>query len=1367
SRTLVSPTRPTTYSQRQPRTTRLLSSWRPPRLKLAQGPGQGGRLARLAADGDSHVRLPRATSKSMPRQRRPAQKKSKKSRPRTPVPSDEEEEVWYHIKGILQERKRRGRTEYLVDWEPDEKTGKPYDPTWSFDVTDDVKKEWEAKKADLAAGAASSSNTSEESQPPRPSNWRQLQRAGSQTQPKKRSFNSIDEQDSQIQENSQEAQDAPSPKRARVDRDSEEPAPSITSSDSLGTTSDISGGVEQDDSVAPQNFPITVEIFPGPGFDPTGYRSVNNTHSTGHSSQSLAELEEEDCRIAISSQLSEKVIPDSQELSGQSWPSHPTQRSSVPQKTDSGVRRTTNPSATVPDERRQGSIPQPPSLQLPRVEAPPSSGLTHGQVNFNSQQHLHHISGSATTGTLQPSSAESKTQGLPESQGAHSSTCPSKGSDIPSHQPPEHISPSEAYSELRPGTVSENGGAISVTGTAGGSKPDEIARSPEGEFQSQPTFLTQPPFTPEAFPTSTQPSSRSTLSRRRRHSGIMDGTGSDRQETPSHGEPATDFLKQYISMDDIMSNLSSPQVDAQHQPSLLQGIGGMLGSSNESAPVLPSTTASEDISKASQLENDSQTMGLPDSSAYSVEPASTAPPPAMSAAAVLSPNEVELPESCQLQTVLPGHLGVQQETIAPSDISKHGPDTFVPSMPVDMDMPSYNISEQSIVMAQLSNAHADDHPTSSDYIIGDTAMHLVTLPFQARARPLYGDVINEYREPIVLLDAIFHDPEMSPEPQLLNQIEDFFRQLRGICDYPQDVPGTALEALPAAHQAKHAHDANSKFNFVLELLQGIRKETRVLIVARTTGILRLLYSITEALEVECSWRGSGNSTNGFSNSVVMATLALPNEDVDPAEFDVIVGFDHSFQSSLAASKLASASSPKTAALIMNLAITHSIDHLEAHIRGDLSPLERTYALVSSVFNARKLATDPERGYLEPHAVAKQFYDYINRDTMAVEFVPVSVPDDVLNIFQSSQTQPQTQSPPTESENERKRKHDDGANDVTKRLKLSPARETSIQDAVLNDEVRRMLTSVTPGVDFPGNNGSQVAIPTATLELLAEKFADMEHRIADNDRGTEYYQGIITNLEAHNKSYEKTYNKIYERFRKAVGDRTAFEREKMSAENALQAARDSSKAENDKLRTRITELEATLSRFTAADGESPEGLLARNEGLLKTAQGHAQGLEKRLENAKTNEQYLTNRYQSATASVTTMRREIEDLEEQKRHLQQHASENFVEIQKIQADKVSHELLSQNQDLKAQLRDREVEIERLREEIRQTKKTRAVSTPRSPRLGVMSPRIGRGAAGASSSRGTSPTPMPGLEGVPGMQYMAGGAQPGSGRWNRLLD
>lgn len=981
-------------------------------------------MARLAADGDSHVRLPRATSKSMPRQRRPAQKKSKTSRPRTPVPSDEEE-VWYHIKGILQERKRRGRTEYLVDWEPDEKTGKPYDPTWSFDVTDDVKKEWKAKKADLAAGAAPSSNTSEESQPPRPSNWRQPQRAGSQTPSKKRSFNSIDEQDSQIQENSQKTQDAPSTKRARVDRDSEEPAPSITSSDSLGTTSDISGGVEQDDSVASQNFPITVEFFPRPGFDPTGYRSVNNTQSTGHSSQSLAELEEEDCRIAISSQLSEKIIPDSQEPSGQSWPSHPTQGSSNHQKTDSGVRRATSLSATAPDERRQGSFPQTSSLPPPCAESTPSSGLTHGQVSFDSQQHLHHISGSATTGTLQPNSAESETQGLPESQGAHSSTCPSKSSDIPSHQPPEHISPSEAYSELHSGSVSRNGAATSVTGTAGGSKPDEIARSPEREFQSQPTFLTQPPFTPAAFPTSTESSSRSTLYRRqtsKRHSGIMDGTGSDRQETPSHGEQATDFLKQYISMDDIMSNLSSPQVDVQHQPSLIQGIGGMLGSSNDSAPVLPSTTASEGILKASQLEIDSQTIGLPDSSAYPVEPVSTAPPPVISAAAVLSPNEVELSESCQAQTVLPGHPGVQQKTIAPSDISKHGLDALVPSLPVGMDMPSYNISEQSIVMAQLSNAQADDYPTSSDYTIGDTVMHLITLPFQARARPLYGDVINEYREPIVLLDAIFHDPDMSPEPQLLNQIEDFFSQLRGICDYPQDMPGTALEALPAAHQAKHAHDANSKFNFVLELLQGISKETRVLIVARTTGILRLLYSITVALEVECSWHGSGDPTNGFSNSFVMVTLALPNEDVDPTEFDVIVGFDHSFQSSVAVSKLASARSPKTAALVMNLAITHSIDHLDAHICGDLSPLERTYALVSSIFNARKLATDPERGYLEPHAVAKLFYDYINRDTMAIGFVPVSIPDDVLNIFQSSPTQPQTQSAPTESDNERKRKH---------------------------------------------------------------------------------------------------------------------------------------------------------------------------------------------------------------------------------------------------------------------------------------------------------------------------------------------------------
>lgn len=52
--------------------------------------------------------------------------------PSSPSPSPpSEDEEWYAIKQILDERRKRGRLEYLVDWEgTDRNTGRPYPQSW-------------------------------------------------------------------------------------------------------------------------------------------------------------------------------------------------------------------------------------------------------------------------------------------------------------------------------------------------------------------------------------------------------------------------------------------------------------------------------------------------------------------------------------------------------------------------------------------------------------------------------------------------------------------------------------------------------------------------------------------------------------------------------------------------------------------------------------------------------------------------------------------------------------------------------------------------------------------------------------------------------------------------------------------------------------------------------------------------------------------------------------------------------------------------------------------------------------------------------------------------------------------------------------
>jgi hypothetical protein len=99
-------------------------------------------------------------------------------------------------------------------------------------------------------------------------------------------------------------------KRLRSDFDpspSAEPAPSLTSGSSVEAV--------EEHWIGGPNAQISVEILKIPGLDPSEYHRVYGGQLTAISSYPISELESQDQRIALASNLRQRPIPDSQEQS--------------------------------------------------------------------------------------------------------------------------------------------------------------------------------------------------------------------------------------------------------------------------------------------------------------------------------------------------------------------------------------------------------------------------------------------------------------------------------------------------------------------------------------------------------------------------------------------------------------------------------------------------------------------------------------------------------------------------------------------------------------------------------------------------------------------------------------------------------------------------------------------------------------------------------------------------------------------------------------------------------------------------------------------------------------------------------------------
>lgn len=857
----------------------------------------------------------------------------------------------------------------------------------SPEVTEEARREWEESKRarrqqrDCSAAVSRPAETqtnqprqgekeqretqdSHESQAPRPPNWRPLPRSEAVARaPRRRpssSHGGLDERPRKLLK--------PTPSVTP----SEEPVPSVVSLSSGDSVDGDNGDGDNGDDLdcpsqraldALRSARLVVELHKNPDLDPAAYRSDhNNTQSSGQSSQSIAELEDLDERTFFASQLSRGTIQDSQEPSGQTW--------SVDHHNDNILVPNTSPIFLT-------QLPIKLALDIP---ASSRTELQESPVK------------SAIAETPSCPKHDSKDKDLIHEAGFHVDS-----------QDAQVIHTNLLVSRVEAFTDSYN----SVQSLC----RDELIE-----------------FSKEHSPTSPHSSQRPyALS-------VMEQQAADRLSSPVRRGSAVDELTEILNLDADM--VEAPASDHQRQPAEDDVTAAELAS-----------TGVEDILGQPELEQlprhltqQAQPHTSPDHLANSeFETAESVPSGRYQSSApdalqsiVSQGLAVPAAPAAQDATLGSFHDVPEPSTISLADIS-HPSDTEVAVLPLTVPLvptgdssgenfEGHNLSRPGGGLLQQQQKYSDNSSSESFQVSMDWR-HDVTLPFHARSRPMYDGVLLASREDAQAFSSVFTVEEYAePEASIVHRIDQLFGQLFDVCDYPDDVVGNAtLEGLSSSDLIKHCCNLNAKFSFVYELLLGITKETRVLIVARSPSLLVLLYRLTEALNIACVSEHAGNSQDRFPQSVVRVRLALPGDDVNADDFDAVIGYDHLFGSSAVGQRLESEVLDSRPPLLLKLVTMHSLEHILLHIPHDITYLERKNALLSGIVRARELVANPPHGYREPDELASLFLDYFNGIDDAITYEPVPLPEEVLDVFVNSQSRSQAPTSDSKSTGDSKKR----------------------------------------------------------------------------------------------------------------------------------------------------------------------------------------------------------------------------------------------------------------------------------------------------------------------------------------------------------
>ncbi|KAF6817317.1 endosomal cargo receptor [Colletotrichum sojae] len=854
------------------------------------------------------------------------------------------------------------------------------------------------------------------------------------------------------------------------------------------------------------------------------------------------------------------------------------------------------------------------------------------------------------------------------------------------------------------------------------------------------------------------------------------GTQSDRRSSSPANMSASASGEPLSAVEELLRLQEAALGDHLDEPSLPSPTGDLGHLSGDGVSMMaqdgdatfPSSMENPSIHINSQppMSNDWQ-MGGTATSSTDLPPLSSAP---ADAALEVPANHDQGLRTASMGDIFPSNLLPPEAaeqlpmTISPSDISRSiEPDEGLSVLQPQEEHPLGILPTEDMTTGKsiASSPDVEEQYPSGPAVSMDQNEYLVTLSMPANIRPLYMSTISVYKREIERFNQDYRTGDSLPDQPLVDAIGRLLDQLRDICDLPARLDGSSIDSLSAEDLKKHAMGTNSKHFFVgrfLERLQTSHK--KVLIIVRDINIVGYLEAILGTGEMGYSLKGLHELENDEAHSLQIVLLHTEQTMVDDlSDFDIVIGFDRGIMQTDLLKHWAQTNGKKP--MLVRLITTYSIEHLDLMMPPNFDDLERKNALLIAMFQSRSLIANDEQGEMID-GLATHFANQVIDPEPNFGWEPEPIPAAVLDLYASSQ--PMSQMPPTAEElTSRKRKADDGAHEVIKRVRLSPSPGRATGD--IDDAVHGRLN--------PNPSHLQVRTTQDHLDTLTTKVSELEYQLAEKTSLETNLRKHITNLSKRVKSHDKTINVIQERHMEALRERSKYEAERDEAKRNEETAWEKCRLLESKVQALDEELkkksatldEALVNAGTVATDVFKQKTEDLNKSLTKIAE-----LEKKLESREGELGYARDVYQTANQTNSELSRENRELKEQVAEFHKQAAGSLVQIQGINASEQVKEMQRQIAETQAICRDREKELARVEKELRTLKngrrETRQQSVPRSPRLGIMSPRTIRTTGGGSASRGTSPAPNESGGGtpVPGMQLFN---SPANGRYSHLRD
>ncbi|KAI1645595.1 uncharacterized protein F4817DRAFT_343082 [Daldinia loculata] len=722
--------------------------------------------------------------------------------------------------------------------------------------------------------------------------------------------------------------------------------------------------------------------------------------------------------------------------------------------------------------------------------------------------------------------------------------------------------------------------------------------------------------------------------------------------------------------------------------------------------------------------------------------------------------ELGLEESGPAEVGYDAHEEEQPATLDPSALTlsiEHDMD-ISPSMPVhDALHNSLQIPDEFIIPHEEDETPPGYPRSLLPYIPTGPNEYLVTLPFYNSCRPVYNDVLRDNEELIREYNAAFRvSPHQIPHPATVSKIDEMFSRLFDICDLPPFIETTTI--MTPAEVTKHIVNTNAKFAFVAELLVYLAEENsdkKVLILSRPGKVMDFLGNIIETRGYR--YIRSGLEIVGPSSAEHSLTVAisstLDNSSSIPEDIDVVIAYDHTYRPELLPQTV------RERSILMVLTNICSIQHLNMRVSENLESLERKNVLVLALVKAMRYIEDVDDSLIiKFHLAAETFCKYIqDPDDDDYYWEPYEVPEDVFEDLHAANSQSQVSQSvlgafgTDQLPGSRKRSHEGEDDDISsKRPRVSqPTVVTHVSH--ISNSLKGLIGDDT--VDESPK--AMLSVSVDKLEKLSAKVTNLKAKLRESQMREKQFRELSDRSKKEVDNYASTVRLVQEKYMTSLKDRGTYEDQYYKAKEealAASASLESKRREYDELKEKFAEQQKRLSAAheSLLKSANPEvAKMVRLEKELEESKIKVQSLEKKASLANNELEYAKNAYQDASRRAAELQTENRALEQRVEELNRKANDNTVKINQIYAESESKELLRLLNEQKSIVRDRDLELNRLRDELRMLKEnrrgTRQSSVPRSPRLsafGVNSPRNGGRTKGSSSSRGTSPAPATGI-------------------------